>query len=871
MKNNSESRTFNKIKIKVLLLLFFIAISSSAVELGNNVNGNIGLSNELGFSSLRVNNVQQTDNTGAFSIQAPLNNIFEINATMYDFQNTYGSSLQHTISNQGPLVEDQTLSIDLRRDSGRITGSVNVTGGTLEIIEMRSRVSSGNENFLGRSKGNIDSSYIAIQPMPALAGANVEGFATITVTNGNCTVTLPLNNKPVDVNVGGDSNISWDVDANLVDCSSGDLNGKVVLNGPNPYAYYKRMQLTGKQYKWTTSFDGDGVYQLNKLLIGSYNAQYSETSQHGEIIFPSKRNAFDIVAGTTTYDLTYDVGTATSSLLLDGPWGLTDIRNLRATWQGGGSTYKADYDQDGEFLLLGLDGIIKFYTLNLEYSTVINYDYSVPYSRIFLTYSPSKNFQNENSITIQSGGNTLAEGQVIQTSQSLVAFELSSAAKAINAVIQKLTYRGFYHFSWDQFFLDNPEATINDFFDAQETYQQLYASSSIQGGDYKIENNSPIHMAKIIGFPGTYQITATATLSTGGTEGATFQLILSEPVTVEVAVNAPIETFASPSGEPVGTIDFGEVTEAGSTTFSELTIGPDPEEGFSVFVDNDSGNAKYFDISTSAQFDGSVAVCVQYNGDALSDEEEQSLRLGHYVDSQWLDITELGYPKILNDTLCGLTDSFSYFAILISPEPPDSDGDGYNNADDNCPLTANPEQSDVDGDGIGDLCEVDSDEDGIIDDLDLCPIFYSSVNTDIDSDGIGDPCDDDLDGDQIDNTEDNCPMISNANQVDFDGDLEGDACDLDDDGDDVNDVTDQCSGTSYGVEIVTTTGADAGCTSGQLFFKNCPMTSQYRNHGDYVNCVVDEAERQVDQGILSNNEVGSIVSSAARSDIGKKP
>jgi hypothetical protein len=37
---------------------------------------------------------------------------------------------------------------------------------------------------------------------------------------------------------------------------------------------------------------------------------------------------------------------------------------------------------------------------------------------------------------------------------------------------------------------------------------------------------------------------------------------------------------------------------------------------------------------------------------------------------------------------------------------PDSDGDGIDNAADNCPLVANPDQADTDHNGIGDACQV---------------------------------------------------------------------------------------------------------------------------------------------------------------------
>lgn len=75
----------------------------------------------------------------------------------------------------------------------------------------------------------------------------------------------------------------------------------------------------------------------------------------------------------------------------------------------------------------------------------------------------------------------------------------------------------------------------------------------------------------------------------------------------------------------------------------------------------------------------------------------------------------------------------------------DSDGDGVNDADDNCPDTANADQTDSDGDGVGDACDtaepVDSDGDGVADDEDNCPQTANPGQADADADGIGDACD----------------------------------------------------------------------------------------------------------------------------------
>ncbi|MEK7283678.1 MAG: MopE-related protein, partial [Acidobacteriota bacterium] len=64
----------------------------------------------------------------------------------------------------------------------------------------------------------------------------------------------------------------------------------------------------------------------------------------------------------------------------------------------------------------------------------------------------------------------------------------------------------------------------------------------------------------------------------------------------------------------------------------------------------------------------------------------------------------------------------------------DSDGDGVNDIDDNCPLTANAGQADQDRDSVGDAC-------------DNCPTRANEDQIDTDGDGFGDACQDtDRDG-----------------------------------------------------------------------------------------------------------------------------
>ncbi|WP_236250343.1 PHB depolymerase family esterase [Microbulbifer sp. ALW1] len=84
----------------------------------------------------------------------------------------------------------------------------------------------------------------------------------------------------------------------------------------------------------------------------------------------------------------------------------------------------------------------------------------------------------------------------------------------------------------------------------------------------------------------------------------------------------------------------------------------------------------------------------------------------------------------------------------------DTDGDGVEDALDNCPNAANADQADNDGDGIGNACDstpdgepVDSDGDGVNDSADNCPAVANAGQEDNDGDGIGNACDSTPNGD----------------------------------------------------------------------------------------------------------------------------
>ena len=303
---------------------------------------------------------------------------------------------------------------------------------------------------------------------------------------------------------------------------------------------------------------------------------------------------------------------------------------------------------------------------------------------------------------------------------------------------------------------------------------------------------------------------------------------------------------------------YDNITSPGTTTVSELTLGPPSPEGFVIYPSTTNPNSPaplYFDITTTATYTGAVHVCMNYDDTGMSMADEVKMELGHYVcdannNCTWTMITDAGYPDTANNLLCGTTTSFSYFAILVS-NVTDSDGDGLDDNTDNCPGTANANQADFDGDAVGDACDSDSDGDGITDDINLCPAFPHTVNSDLDRRGVGNACVFRTWTMIRLETDRQLPDRRQCQSAQLRNDSQGDACDTDDDNDNVDDVADLCADTPASMTV-----DGYGCSSYQRFARVCPEGASYRNHGHYVSCVTKEVEAQVSIGLITAEDAG---------------
>jgi hypothetical protein len=223
--------------------------------------------------------------------------------------------------------------------------------------------------------------------------------------------------------------------------------------------------------------------------------------------------------------------------------------------------------------------------------------------------------------------------------------------------------------------------------------------------------------------------------------------------------------------------------------------------------------------------------------------------------------------------------------------PPDTDGDGVPDANDNCPQAPNPAQRDADADTLGDACDVgdtdgdgvpdrddrcpgvpaqsdaDTDADGVPDACDVCPRDADPAQADADADGVGDACEipGDADADGAPDARDNCPTVTNGDQADRDQDGVGDLCDdcpenpdpvqADGDGDTLGDACDVCPDAPLVAENHTDRDGD-----GQpVCAGDCDDTNGRRKDGGVELCdgIDNDCDLETDEGFEGLGDVCS--------------
>jgi hypothetical protein len=843
----------------VMAAVIFTVPSHGQIILdGPNVAATVGLDGHT-YGSANVSlswqggSVQTSLGTGDqdFSIRVEPGRTLSVSVNMFSFQAATNANVYHTFYNvTGPAATATSpLQLDLTRNAGRIVGRVAVTGGSVGRVNLSAyKQVSSNEYQQGNATATV-APFDAILPFGAVPGVTVQGSAVLFASAG-CEVPVSLPARLVDVTAGTDVVANWTFDLTAEQCNQGSIQGQVVINGlggqnADAVVQQRVVQASGPVGR-SQNTDASGGFVFGSLPPGTYyvsNTNYL-AAPYGN--FGTSSLPTTVTAGASTVrDFVHDLGTAHLAVQPRGAWGLDDVQTLWTSW--------SSVDASGNYLGFAGDSAT-LPTGNVDLATAagrLRLDYYYAY---FFTNDGTRYSYQYFYDQIWNGPREVEGTVVLGQRHDLGLFEPeTSEAEIVVQLANPSVGLAALQLNGSQAVRDSAGAQVG----------QRWTSIS----NYPI--GTPQNSVRLLvrGRPGSYQMSASAQGTDGATYSKQFELILGAPQNTPPGTDVvmPI-TIEDPTGTTSGSITFGNVLTPGETTVSVSETGPNPRDGFAVLG---AGVRMFFDIRTTATFDAAAGatVCLTYDDTGLNSHQEASLRLEHYAcragsSCGWENIMSAGYPDTASNTICGVTDSFSIFAIM---RPLDADGDGVADASDNCPAVANADQADFDADGLGDLCDSDLDGDGIEDSRDTCPTTPNVNQIDTDGDGIGDACDPDVDGDVIPNADDNCPANANANQSDFDGDGVGDVCDPDDDNDGVADGSDACAGTATGATIEVN-----GCSSPQSLQLACPATASYRNHGQYVQCVAHEAERQAAAALITLQEKDAIVAAAAKSEIGKK-
>ncbi|WP_437571045.1 DNRLRE domain-containing protein [Sorangium sp. So ce542] len=598
-----------------------------------------------------------------------------------------------------------TVPVAIEAETANIVGTVTVLGGTLSSASIQANASGGDTEYA------LDSYSVGPSisfPMILDDEVEVHGTATVTTTTGK-TFTMPLESRITSLGAGGAS-LSWTIDVTKPDV--GAISGTISASGPdivnNHQVWVNGVygSATEGAFRWSV-LSSNGTYVLGDLLPGLYDLQgYTAFDAPYGYIYHAPVRSTSVSAGeVTAHDFASKLGFVRREMNVAGFFHDADVESaqLRASISSNGAIAYDTASVPG----LAFDMALTPGTWESDGYDLRLFD---PAPSRFMD-SRLQSYASMGTVTIGGGDDVSLPSLDVITVETMIIFdieELSSGAEKN---------------------LSRPRLSAGTWDSVGSKYVNAYGPTT----------ESPRHEVRIVAEPGVYSATAYATVDGFEVSFGSFSLTISAPTVLEPGPVVDIR----PSPDVPLWLSFPSVHAPGGViTVTQSPIGPQPPAGFELLT----RPPVYYDITTTAGFDGPVTVCVQYDDQGLAPSDEHSLELLHFAEGGWHNITTVVDAE--ENTICGDTDSFSVFAISI---PEDSDADGVSPSQDNCGGVYNPDQTDSDGDGRGDAC-------------DSCASVANAGQEDSDGDGHGDACD-------------NCGLEANPSQFDRDGDGVGDACD----------------------------------------------------------------------------------------------
>lgn len=662
------------------------------------LNGTVSLSGEtITSGSLYVNST--TDSYAAsgsftgssFSLTVEGDHAYRVNGmTVYlegepgswCYLSMYGSQAEAWVPVNG------TGSLDFSYPTARIAGEVAVVGGTVERIELSATAHTWPDSYY------LGGTYYAgtfSAPMIQHEAVKVSGMAYLR-TDAGVSTSRRLTEQTIALGATG-APVSWSID--LTEAETG-IAGTVTVT---PADLVNQHSIWANGVWGTPSYgdyrsswrSGNGPYSFSGLLAGDYDVQLTTWFlDEAYLSIPSRR--ISVTQGSVSeMNFTLDTVTASGSVDVTGFLSPAEVDGGYVYgYELDGAGWAVDYLTPGnpEFALRLVPGSWLAHQVYLNF-----YDTSDPAR--FLSGSMdsqdyTKHHPSYGGTPIVVGAGSPASGiqLAVDTVEAQIVFDVIEPPGDAEVLIQGAMINGW-----------------GGKFDASGNWTGSHSFSAY--GSWELNARPTV---RLIGEPGTYQVSASAYVNGSMAEFGRFTL------TLEVPTQTPAGDDVRVDASDTVTLTFGSVSGPGVSTVTETPVGPEPPDGSDMI-----GN--YYDVGTTASFEGEVDVCVEYDEASIEPGRESELELDQYAGSgEWAEVTS-GQDAATN-TICGTTTTLGIFAVTL---PKDGDEDGVGDTTDNCPLTPNPDQEDLDGDGVGSAC-------------DNCPAVANGDQADADGDGIGDLC-----------------------------------------------------------------------------------------------------------------------------------